>query len=321
MIDSLRELLSRLRSFLHKRERDEDLEAELSAHLELAIHDNMRQGMSAQEARRVALVDLGGVEQAKELHRGSRGLPTLDSILQDLRYCFRTLRRDAALTTFATLIVGLGVAASATVFSICNALLLRPLPFKDPSSLVWIANGESANLSAQTVQVANLQDLQAQSQSFAALAAYSPFYGAGDIRLTGGGEPERLTGVPVSQDFFPMLGVQPHGGRLFSPEECGGNGPKAVLLAHRFWERRMHSDPDVVGHAITLDGASVTVAWRAARFFRLRHRLCPRKPRRSVPAVSLHRGNEPPGKHAGPHRTPEARGDPPERPGGGQCDR
>ena len=163
MIDSVRELFSRICSFFLKRERDEDLAAELRAHLDLSIHENMQRGMSAEEARRSALLSIGGMEQARELHRDSRGLPMVDTILQDLRYCFRTLRRDAGLTTFAILIVGFGVAASSMVYSVFNALLLRPLPFKDPSRLVWIANGESANLSLQTVQVANLLDLRAQS--------------------------------------------------------------------------------------------------------------------------------------------------------------
>ncbi len=259
MIDPARELLARFRSFFRQRERDEDFDAELSAHLYLATQDNMRRGMLSQEARRNALVSLGGMEQARELHRDSRGLPAVDAILQDLRYCFRTLRRDAGLATFAILIVGLGVGASSTVFSVFNALLLRPLPFKDPAHLVWIANGENANLSSQTVQVVNLQDLRAQSQSFAGVAAYSPFYGAGDIRLAGAGEPERLTGVPISEDFLPLLGIQPQLGRLFTPEACRWNAPKTALLSHRLWERRFASDPGVVGRPILLDGAPVMV--------------------------------------------------------------
>jgi hypothetical protein len=205
-MDMVRELLFRIRSFFLKRRRDEDFDAELTAHLEMSIHDNIRRGMSAEEARRNALTSLGGVEQTRELHRASRGLPALDAIIRDLRYAVRTLRRDAGLTTFAILIVGLGVGASSTVFSVFNTLFLRPLPFDDPGRLVWIANGESKNLSAQTVQVVNLVELRSQSQSLADVAAYSPFYGAGDIRLTGTGEPERLTGVPVTEGFFQLLG-------------------------------------------------------------------------------------------------------------------
>lgn len=255
----LRELMARIRSVFHWRSRDEDFDAELNQHLELAIEDNLRRGMPPEEARRLALVRLGGLEQTRELHRESRGLPMLETLSRDLRYALRTMRRDAALTTFAVLIVGLGVGASSTVFSVLNTLLLRPLPFSDPARLVWIANGDSANLSAQTVQVGNLQDLLAQTQSLSGVAAYSPFYGAGDLQMTGSGEPERLTGVPVTEDFFRLLGVQPRMGRSFTAEECRWNVAKTVVLSHSLWKRRFATDPHVIGRAITLDGAPATI--------------------------------------------------------------
>jgi predicted permease len=258
-MDTARELLARLRSLLHKQALDEDLDQELAAHVDFAIEENIARGMSPDEARRRALVSIGGIEQAKEEHRDRRGLPAFDDILRDVRHSVRTLRRDAGLTTFAILIVGLGVSASSTVFSVCNALLLRPLPFDDPSRLVWIANGQSENLSAQTVQVANLLELRQASQSLSAVAGYSPFYGAGDIRLTGAGEPERLTGVPVTEDFFRLLGVQPQLGRFFTAEECRWNAPKALVLSHGFWQRRFAADPGLVGRSIILDGTPATV--------------------------------------------------------------
>ena len=193
-------------------------------------------------------------------HREGRALPTLDSLLQDVRYSLRTLRRDAGFTAFAVLIVGLGIGASSTIFGVVNALLLRPLPFRDPGRLVWIANHDSRGLSGQTTQVGHLLDLRAQNQSFTDLAAYFAFYGVGDNKLTGQGEPERLSGVPVSQNFFPVLGVQPQLGRLFTAEECKWNGPKAVLLSHGLWARRFASDPGIVGRALTLNDEPVTVA-------------------------------------------------------------
>ncbi|MGC4051080.1 MAG: ABC transporter permease [Paludibaculum sp.] len=256
---SIREFFARIRSVLRWYERDKDFEAELRQHLELAIEDNLRRGMSSDEARRLALVRLGGLEQTRELHRDSRGLPTLETLVRDLRYTFRAMRRDAVLTTFAILIIGLGVGASSTVFSVLNTLLLRPLPFADPGRLVWIANGDSANLSAQTVQVGNLQDLLAQTQSLSGVAAYSPFYGAGDLQLTGAGEPERLTGVPVTEEFFRLLGVRPRMGRSFTAEECRWNAAKTVILSHGLWKRRFATDPNVIGRAITLDGTPATI--------------------------------------------------------------
>jgi predicted permease len=183
----------------------------------------------------------------------------LNDWFRDFRYALRTLGRDASWTTAAVVIVALGVAASSTVFSVVNALLLRPLPFDDPDRLVWIANGEAENLSAQTVQVANLLDLRQQSKALSAVAGFSPFYGVGDIRLTGAGEAERLTAVPVTEDFFRLLGVRPQAGRFFSADECRFNAPKTVVLDDRFWRRRFAADPDVVGRTIVLDGTPATI--------------------------------------------------------------
>ena len=126
MIDTLRELLARLASFFRKQARDEDFDQEMAAHLEFAVQENLRRGLPLDEARRRALLEIGGMSQARELHRESRGLPLLDTVIQDLQYAGRTLKRDAGLTVFAVLMVGIGVGASCTVFSVLNALLLRP---------------------------------------------------------------------------------------------------------------------------------------------------------------------------------------------------
>jgi putative ABC transport system permease protein len=186
-------------------------------------------------------------------------LTLVETLVRDLRYAVRTLRRDAALTTLAILIVGVGVGASTTVFGVVNALWLRPLPFDDPERLVWIANGSSENLSRQTVQVGHVVDLREQSQSLAGLAGFSPFYGVGDIRLTGTGEAERVTGVPVTEGFFPMLGVRPWLGRNFTAAESLWGAPRTAILSYAFWQRRLGAKADAIGAPITLDGAPVTV--------------------------------------------------------------
>ncbi len=191
----------------------------------------------------------------------TRDLPIGSSILQDLRYTFRTLRRDFGFTAFAILVVGLGIGASATVFSVVDTLLLRPLPFSRPERLVWIANHDTSGLSGQTTQVGYLLDLRERSRSFSGLAGYFAFYGVGDNLLSGGqGEPERLNGVPVSDNFFQLLGVQPQIGRLFTAEECKWHGPKAVLLSHGLWTRRFGADPGIVGRALKINDDTVTVA-------------------------------------------------------------
>jgi predicted permease len=255
----IRDMLARIVSIFRKRKLDEDFDAELGSHLELATEENLKRGMTPEEARRKARIQFGGLDAARELHRESRGLPAFETVVQDIRYSFRTLRRDAGLAIFAILIVGLGVGACSTVFSVVNAMLLRPLPFKDPGRLVWLANDLVPGLSGQTVQVAHVLDLRSQSRSFADVAGYFAFYSAGGEKLTGSGEPERLTSIPVSENFFSLLGVQPQLGRPFTPDECRINGPRAVMLGHRLWEQRFASDPSIVGRAISLNEQATTV--------------------------------------------------------------
>lgn len=181
----------------------------------------------------------------------------MSDLMQDLRHAFRGMRRDAGFTAFTILIAGLGIGASSTVFSVVNALLLRPLPFRDPGRLVWIANGDDWT-ATQTEHYADLRDL---SRSFSDLAGWSGFYRPGDNELTGIGEPERLTSVPVTGNIFALLGVQPAIGRSFTTEECQGkySAPPAVLLSHNFWRRRFDADPNVVGRKLTLNNRPATV--------------------------------------------------------------
>jgi len=186
-------------------------------------------------------------------------MAVLENLALDLRYTLRTLRRDRGFAGFAVLIVGLGIGASATVFSIVNAVLLRPLPFHDPARLVWLTNQDTSGLSGQTTQVDYLLDLRAKSRSFESLGAYMAFYGVGDNLLSGSGEPERLSGVSVSDNFFQTLGVEPQLGRFFNAEECKWNGPKTAILGHGLWTRRFNADPGIIGRKLTINDAPVTV--------------------------------------------------------------
>lgn len=182
-----------------------------------------------------------------------------DSLRQDLRYTFRSLRRDTGLTVFVVLIAALGIGASSTVFSVVNALLLRPLPFPEAGRLVWVANRDTSGLSGQTTQVGHMVDLRERTQSLTALAGYFAFYGVGDNLLSGAGEPERLSGVPVTANFFEVLGVQPALGRGFTAAEAIWNAPKVVILGHGIWQRRFASDPAIVGKALVLNDEPHTV--------------------------------------------------------------
>jgi len=181
------------------------------------------------------------------------------TLRQDLRYTFRTLRRDAGFAVFAILIAGLGIGASATVFSVVNTLLLRPLPFAQPNDLVWIANRDVPGLSGQTTQVGYMLDLREKSKTLSAVAGYFAFYGVGDNLLSGRGEPERLSGVPVSDNFFDVLGVKPLMGRTFNAQETAWNGPKAVMLSYGLWERRFNADPAIVGSSVVINDEPHTV--------------------------------------------------------------
>jgi predicted permease len=244
-------------AWFKRAELDHDLDDELETHLDLLVEENMRRGLSSEEARREARLRLGNVTSLREQHRETRGLPFIDTLLQDLRYTFRILRRDTGFAFFAILIVGLGIGASAIVFSVLNTLLLRPLPFKDADSLVWIANRRA--MPEQTTQVSYLLNAREQSTSFAEIGAYFFYYNIGDLKLTGAGEPERLTAVPVSENFFHVLGVEPQLGRVFSSDESRVNGPAAVILTDTFWRRRFASNPDIVGKTLQLNGKPVRV--------------------------------------------------------------
>jgi predicted permease len=260
-MDSLRHALERLRSFFRKAPMDRDLDAEMASHLAFAVEENLRRGLSPQEARRQALVRFGGVEQSKEQHREARGLPALDVLLHDLRYTLRTLRRDRGFASVAVLILALGIGANIAVFSVVNTILLRPLPFRDPQRLVWMASNRGVGgFSDVTYTVAAYEEFQRHNRSFQDVTAYDPFFGDSDYnKLTGRGEPQELSGARVAGNFFPTLGVQPALGRLFTPEECQKGDRPAVLLGQFFWQRQFAADPAIVGQAIILNNRPVTV--------------------------------------------------------------
>src|SRR5579884_3634067 len=197
-------------------------------------------------------------------------MPALDSVLQDLRYTARTLRRDPGFSTIAVLILALGIGASTAVFSVVNALLLRPLPFRDSSRLVWVANQDGdAGLSSETTRVGPYLEWKKLNHSFDDLGAYFAFFGYSSYNLIGQGEPERLSGVGVSQNFFHVLGVQPMLGRDFTADESQWNGGRttAVILTHALWVRRFASDPAVIGRKIQLNEDAITVVGVMPRSF------------------------------------------------------
>jgi len=260
VIDSLRRAVNRVRSFFRKEPLDQELNAEMASHLEFAVEENLRRGMSAEEARRQALIRFGGIMQAKEQHRETRGLPTLDIFLQDLRYTLRTLRRDRAFTIVAVLILALGIGANIVVFSVVNTMLLRPLPFSNPQELVWIAPPpQKCGLSCATYSADAYDQFRSLSRSWQDVTGYMAFSTADNLRLTGHGEPQPATGIEVMGNFFQVLGVQPAMGRLFTPDEARHGASPVVLLSDHWWRRQFAAAPDIVGKKIDLNGMPVTI--------------------------------------------------------------
>jgi predicted permease len=245
-----------LQTLFSRRRVVKELDDELAFHLDQQTAENIAAGMKPEEARRAALHSFGNPTLLKEQTMDAWGWLRLGEIGQDLRYVFRGMRRDVGSTLFVILIAGLGIGCASTVFSVVSALLLRPLPFREPGRLLWISNGEN-----YSTQVENYSDLREQNQSLIDLAGWFGYYGKGDKELTGTGEPERLTSVPVTENFFALLGVEPAIGRLFTHEECQGrySAPPAVLLSQSFWRRRFASDPNVVGSKLTLNNETATI--------------------------------------------------------------
>jgi len=260
MIDGIRRALNRLRSFFQKTSLDHEFGAEMASHLELAIEENLRRGLSQEEARRQALVRFGGTEQAREQHRETRGLPAADILMQDLRYALRTLRRDRAFSIVAILILALGIAANTAVFSVVNTVLLRPLPFRSPERLTWLAANEGeGGLSAVTYTVDAFEEFQRHNKSFQDVTSYQTFFNSIDYKLMGHGEPLPVFGIQVAGNFFQTLGVQPVLGRLFSHEECQKGGRPAALLSYPFWQRQFAASPSIIGQTISLNHQAVTI--------------------------------------------------------------
>ena len=252
--DSLQRMFRRFTALFCGTRLDADLDREMAEHLQLATEENLRRGMSPEEARRQALIRFGGLEQAKENHRDARALPFFDALAQDLRYALRTFRRDLAFVCIAVLILTLGIGANIAVFSVVNTILLRPLPFPDPQQLVFLSAGDGhGGLSSMTYSVDAYGEFLQRNKSFQDVTGYFAFSGTNNSKLARGADIIPITGVNVICNFAQTLGVQPAIGRAFEAEECRKNARPVVLLSYACWRRQFASDPHIVGSAITLD--------------------------------------------------------------------
>jgi putative ABC transport system permease protein len=248
--------VSLLRNTMRKKQIDRELTEEVSSYVELLTEKKMKQGMNERDARRAAMVELGGVEQVKEEVRAGRTGVALETFFQDLRYGLRSLRKKPGFALTAVIALALGIGANSAIFSVINGVLLRSLAYRDPGTIVMVwekslRGGRTQN----SVSPANFLDWKKQSSSFEQIAA------SWDTRanLTSGGEPEEIQIQKVSADFFPVLGVPPELGRSFvRQEETPGTEP-VVILGHDLWQSRFAGNRAIVGQTVTMSGRNFTV--------------------------------------------------------------
>ena len=247
----VRAIAMRFAGLFRRTRRDSELAAEMDAHLAMHIAENVRRGMSVNEARRQALIKLGGMEQVKESYREQRGIPFVDTVLQDVRYGLRMLRKSPGFTIVAVVTLGLGIGANTAIFSAVDAVLLRPLPYKAPARLLWPSfQFPKTDLHASFVPHPIYFAWRDQNDVFSGIAATNL---GREFTLTGAGIPERVRAMGVSANFFSVLGVELLRGRSFTAEEDRPEGPHAAILSFRLWQSRYAGDPRILGRAIVLD--------------------------------------------------------------------
>ena len=246
MTGRLRELTVRLLGLLRLRRRDDPLE-ELRFHREMLEAELEQQGLSRETARAEASRRMGGEIQAIETYRDQTTLPSIESFVQDVRYAFRTFRRAPAFAAAALLTLALGIGATTAIFTVVNAVLLRPLPFPDPDRLVVLA-GNTDPTSLQTVGYATFADYRDRTQAFEALAAIRMWQTT--LVTT---EAERLPGMRVSWNYFELLGVAPALGRTFRESDDHPDRYRVVVLSDGLWRRRFGADPSVIGRTLEMN--------------------------------------------------------------------
>jgi putative ABC transport system permease protein len=246
---AVRAWLRRLGAIVGAGPSDRELHEELEAHLQMHIDDNRRLGMSAAEARRRALIRLGGVEQTKEQYRDRRGLPSLDTAFGDLRFALRMMRRSRGFTAVVLSTLAIGIGANAIMFSVVNTVLLRPLPYREPAGLVSVRTVDSRRQPAFTAA----PDFYAYRSQNTTLESLEAFY-FGFFNLTGSREPERIPGLIVSAGLFSALGLPPASGRGFVAQDEQWGSHRVVILTEGLWRRRFGGDSRLVGQAVTMNG-------------------------------------------------------------------
>jgi putative ABC transport system permease protein len=241
----------RFGGLFNKGRKDREFQDELESHIQIHMEDNLRSGMTPEEARRQAMIQMGGIESTKEAYREQRSIPWLETVFQDLQHGARLLRKNPGFTTAAVLTLALGIGANTAIFSVINAVLLRPLPYKDPGKLVmlWERNPRRG-FEQEPVTPPDLADWQEQCHVFDQMAYWS---GQAEYNLADVDGAEKVNCAYASSSLFPLLGVTTMSGRTFLPEEDQIEGNLVAVIGYQLWQRRFAGDPNVIGRTLTID--------------------------------------------------------------------
>jgi putative ABC transport system permease protein len=265
MRELLRTFIHRVGSFFRRRELDDDMNAEMHSHLQMAVDLNVRKGMARDEARRQAIIGFGGVENIKETYRDQRGLPLLETTLQDIRFGFRMLRRSPGFSLLAILCLTVAIGANAAVFSWIEGILFRPFPaVAHQERMVALAAMNRGSSDTAGLSLPDLVDFQKNSSLFDSFIVDRIM----GTTLSIGDRAERATGSIVSSNYFDALGVHPVLGRGFLPEEdTGRNAHPVAVISYRTWQDRYGSDPAIIGREQYLNGVQHTIVGVAPQGF------------------------------------------------------
>ena len=246
----LRIFLSRLWAIGRSRQRDRAIDDEISGHLAEATEEYVRRGLSLEEARRAARRSFGGVTQAKEVYRQVRSFMWLEDVWRDSRHGLRTLRKSPAFTAAAAATLALAIGANTAMFSVLNAVLLRPLPYRAPEQLAMLwTEDPTQNLREGRSALWSVEQWRSQSQSFADMATFDSV----SMTLAADDGAEQIVGASISPNLLPLLGIQPALGRSFSADEAEQQ-QRLVLISHRFWQARFGGSLDALGATLVLNG-------------------------------------------------------------------
>ena len=234
----------------------EELDADIREHIETETQDNLERGMPPEEAQYAAMRKFGNVTRVKEDTREVWTVVWFEHLIEDIRFGLRMLRKNPGFSFVAVLTLALGIGANTALFSVVNAVLLRPLPFENSSRLVW-SWGNCSLCDQAAVSPADFPDYRAQSHSF---EHYGAMAGENSLfNLAGGDKPIQIEGSMVTAGFFDALGIQPRYGRAFELSDEKTTDPQVVILSHHLWQDRFGSDPNLIGKSITLDDKTRTV--------------------------------------------------------------